>query len=125
MTGSAMSLRTTRFALLVLAATLLALPLAAGDLAGTWNFTWDTEGGVRKSTMEIQQDGKKLSAKLDATELSGEGDADGFVLSGKLYAPEAGYSGVLKIEGRLEGEKLTGKGAWDAHGLSFTAVRAE
>ncbi len=43
----------------------LACSLAPGaDLSGKWVFTWDTEGGVRESSMVVKQEGDKLSARL-------------------------------------------------------------
>lgn len=102
-----------------------ALPLSAGDLSGKWAFTWDTEGGVRESVVEIKQDGEKLTGKMGEAELAGQTTAEGFELAGKLYSSEAGYTADLRFRGKQDGDKLVGTGAWDAHGVSFTAARTD
>ena len=111
--------------LAVLALLGAAQPLTAGDLSGKWDFTWNTEGGVRNSTIELVQEGDKLSGKFGDADLAGVAKADGFELEGQFHSPEAGYAAALTISGKQEGDKLVGKGQWDSHGMSFTAVRAK
>ena len=111
-----------RLALVLL---LAALPLAAAELDGEWNFTWDTEGGVRTNTFTFVQKGDKLTATMGDTRLEGTVNGDSFELTGKHYSPEAGYSADLEMTGKRDGDKLTGKGDWDSHLSTFTAVRAK
>ena len=101
-------------------------PLVAADIDGKWAFSWVTPNGSRESVIEIVSQGEKLSAKMGEVELSGTAAEDGFTLAGDYYAAEAGYSGKLSIRGKQEGDKLSGRGSWDAeHTLSFTAVRTD
>jgi len=100
-------------------------PLWAGDLDGKWNFTWDTEGGVRGSVVELQQDGERLTGSTGETKLSGTVVDGRFQLSGKLYSPEAGYTGTLEFSGVQDGDQLKGKGSWDVYAVTFTAQRAK
>ena len=69
---------------------LAAQPLAAADLTGKWNFTWDTEGGERKNIIEISQKGEALDAKVGENQLAGSSKDGRFKLSGKFHASEAG-----------------------------------
>ena len=98
---------------------------ASTDISGTWRFTWDTEGGVRQSTMELKQSGETLTAKTDQQTLSGSIKDDAFQLSGNLYSAEAGSTDVMKVEGKVDGPRLIGKGSWGAHPMTFTAVRVD
>ncbi len=104
---------------------LLAMPLAAGDLTGSWQFTWYTPDGPLEATMQFTQDGRKLTAKFDEDTLSGSIYEEHFRLKGEYYAPTAGYTAVLEFHGVEEDGKLTGEGVWDTHDLSFEAVRAD
>lgn len=120
-----MSNRLQRLAVVAIIAVLAAAGVRAADLTGTWNFTWETEGGVRESALEIKQAGDALTARMGEAELTGSIKETAFELSGKLYSAEAGATDVLKIDGRVEGERLTGKASWGAHPMTFTAVRAK
>lgn len=83
------------------------------------SFTWDTEGGVRESVIEIKQEGEKLSATMGDAQLTGRAGAGGFEHSGKLYSPQAGYTAYL------DAGRLVGSSDWEAHRSTFTAVRAD
>lgn len=98
---------------------------AAPSLSGTWNFTFTSDGGGRDAVIEITQDGTALKAKMGESNLIGKLDGQSFELSGQLYVADAGQSGLLKLSGELDGEKLRGKGAWETYPLDFTAVRAK
>ncbi len=104
---------------------LLAMPLAAADLTGSWKFTWYTPEGAIEATMEFTQEGDKLTAKFDEDTLSGSARDGHFRLKGDYYAPTAGYTAVLEFSGTEQDGKLTGNGVWDAYDLSFEAVRAD
>lgn len=107
-------------AALILAATQL---LAAID--GKWNFTWDTEGGVRQSILEFKQQGETIVASMEGGEVKGTLKGSEFQLAGKIHSAEAGYAADMEIKGKMEGDTLKGSGVWDTHPMTFTAVRAK
>ena len=114
--------------LLALLALLLSLaPQAAfaEEVAGKWKLVWDTEGGVRHSVWDIQQNGEAVSVETDGQKLEGTFKDGHLELSGKFYASEAGYSAEMKVKGTLENGKLKGSGSWDAYAMTFTGERAE
>jgi len=75
--------------------------------------------------MTMTQDGDKLSAKNDGTDLSGSVTGDTFELTGKLHASEAGYTSDLEISGKVADGALKGEATWDAYPMTFTAKRTE
>lgn len=97
----------------------------AESVAGKWNLTWDTEGGIRHTVWEVKQDGDAVSVTTDGHELNGTFKDGRLELSGKFYSSEAGYSAELKVEGTLENGQLKGRGSWDAYGMTFSGKRAE
>lgn len=97
----------------------------AQSVAGKWNLTWDTEGGIRHSVWDVKQDGDAVSVTTDGQELEGTLQDGRLELSGKFYSSEAGYSAELKVEGTLENGQLKGRGSWDAYGMTFSGERAE
>lgn len=100
---------------------------AADSMSGKWNFVWDTPGGERKSTLTFEQDGETLSVAFpDSTKKIPGTVKDGEVkLNGKLFSPEAGQEGDFRLEGKIEDGKLVGRAAWNEHGMTFKATRAE
>jgi len=124
-----MTIRSMRTAAILSAALVMALsaaqPLRAADLSGKWIFSFQTPDGVVDGTLELAQDGEKLTAKFDASNLEGSATDDAFTLTGDYFAPTAGYSSLLAIKGKPDGEGLSGAASWDVHDLTFTAKRAE
>ena len=112
----------TALALLVCLAPQSAL---AESVAGKWNLTWDTEGGIRHTVWEVEQDGDAVSVTTDGQDLEGTFKDGRLELSGKFYSSEAGYSAELKVEGTLENGQLKGRGSWDAYGMTFSGERAQ
>lgn len=104
---------------------LAAQTLSAADLSGKWIFSFHTPDGVVDGTLELTQDGEKLTAKFDASNLEGAATDEEFTLKGDYFAPTAGYSSMLSIKGKPDGEGLSGAATWDVHDLTFTAKRAE
>jgi len=117
--------RTYIFGLIGVLLLALAPAALAGSLDGKWEFTFDTEVGLRTFTITLQTNGDKLIAKIDADTLEGEFKDGKFTLRGDYYAEEAGYTGEMLLEGALEGEKITGKGHWEDYDFTFTAKRLE
>jgi hypothetical protein len=115
--------------LLSIAALLLAglagQTLSAADLSGKWVFSFHTPDGVVDGVLELTQDGEKLSAKFDMSQLEGAATDEEFTLKGDYFAASAGYSSTLSIKGKPEGEGLAGDATWDVHDLRFTAKRAQ
>jgi len=121
--------RLIRAATLLSAALLLALsaaqPLRAADLSGKWIFSFYTPDGVVDGTLVLAQDGEKLTAKFDASNLEGSATEEEFTLKGDYFAQTAGYSSTLTIKGKPDGEGLSGDATWDVHDLTFQAKRAD
>jgi hypothetical protein len=67
--------RLIRAAAILLAVFVIALsvaqPLCAADISGKWIFSFSTPDGVVDGTLELAQDGEKLTAKFDASDLEG------------------------------------------------------
>ncbi|MDE0110430.1 MAG: hypothetical protein OXN96_21715 [Bryobacterales bacterium] len=97
----------------------------AESVAGKWNLTWDTEGGIRHTVWEVEQDGDALSVTTDGHKLEGTFKDGRLEVSGKFYSSEAGYSAELKVEATLENGQLKGRGSWDAYGMTFSGKRAQ
>ena len=98
---------------------------AAPTLTGSWTFSFSSDGGGRDAVIELVQDGSAITGTMGESKLTGTLNDNVFEMSGNLYVADAAQSGVLKLTGTLEGEKLSGKGAWETYPLSFTAVRAK
>lgn len=114
-----------RLTLLSLLAAVCTVTLHAADISGKWLFTWDTEGGIRNTEWTIAQNGESLTIQSEGQKFAGTLKDGQFQVEGQLYAAEAGYTAMLKVEGRLEGDVLKGRGTWDQYAMTFTAKRAE
>jgi hypothetical protein len=99
--------------------------LSAADLSGKWIFSFHTPDGIVDGMLELTQDGEKLTAKFDSSNLEGAASDEEFTLKGEYFAQAAGYASTLSIKGKPDGEGLSGAATWDVHDLSFTAKRAE
>lgn len=109
-------------AVLVLGASVNA---AAPNLTGSWNFTFNSEGGGREASIEIVQDGTSLKATMGESTLTGTLKDNAVELAGEVFVADAAQTGVLKLTGTLDGDKISGKGAWETYQLTFTASRAK
>lgn len=121
---SEMRLTANLFTLLALLVCLAPQSAFAESVAGNWKLVWDTEGGIRHTEWEVEQDGESVSVTTDGQKLEGTFKDGRLELSGKLYSSEAGYSAELKVEGTLENGQLKGRGSWDAYGMTFSGERA-
>jgi hypothetical protein len=99
--------------------------LSAADLSGKWIFSFHTPDGIVDGLLELTQDGEKLTAKFDSSNLEGAASDEEFTLKGEYFAQAAGYASTLSIKGKPDGEGLSGAATWDVHDLSFTAKRTE
>lgn len=96
-------------------------PSAAADLSGTWQMNWTAANGAqRQASMEIKQDGSKLSGTFEgergSVPLSGKLDGDQVSLNLKIRRRQISFSGTVN------GDKMTGP---TARGGSWTATRNE
>ena len=112
-------------ALCSLAILLLALPAAAEDLNGNWNFAFTTEAGLIEAPATLAVDGGNMTATMGETKLKGTVHGDQFGISGDHYSPEAGFTAVLKLNGKVDGRKISGSGVFDTYSFTFTAGKAE
>ena len=110
---------------------LLVVVAAAGllgaDLNGKWNFTWQTPGGERRSTLTFTQTAEKVEARFpDGKEPVAGTLKDGRLsLAGRVYSSEAGEAADFHLNGTLSEGELKGTGGWGEHQLSFTARKAD
>jgi hypothetical protein len=110
--------------LLMLAA---ASALFAADLNGRWNFSWQTPGGERRSTLTFTQSFEKVQARFpDAKEPVTGTFRDGKLsLAGSVYSSEAGDAAEFHLEGTLADGELKGTAAWGEHQMTFAAKKAD
>ena len=84
---------------------------APTSVAGKWDMSIDTDQGAMQSTLDIKQDGKKVTGTL--TSPQGAGPVEGEFADGKLAfsmnfdgpngAMQIGFSATLKDDGSLVG----------------------
>lgn len=105
---------------------LVAVPVRAADVSGTWHMVWDTEGGIRRTDWKITQEGESITVESEGNVFMGTLKAGRMVVEGRLYSAEAGYTAQLKVEGTLQKDGgLKGRGTWDQYAMTFTAERAK
>jgi hypothetical protein len=96
----------------------------ASDIDGTWNFTYLTPDGELRATATLKAEGEKLIFEQGGHEIVGSYQNGEFKVEAKdYYSGEAGYSADLILEGKLEGEEITGKWSFDVYSGTFLAKR--
>ena len=100
--------------------------LFSADLNGNWNFTWQTPGGERRSTLAFTQKAEKVEARFpEAKEpVTGTFKDGQLSLAGTVYSSEAGDAASFQLNGTLSDGELKGTGMWGEHQLTFTARKA-
>lgn len=109
----------------------------AANVAGSWQLSWQGRDGAQQATIQIQQDGSKLSGTF-------EGPRGSSPLSGSVAANNVSFSVQMQgrrtmtmaFTGTLDGDKMSGtiqpqggRGGYEARGgggqgnRSWTAVR--
>ena len=94
---------------------------ASADLSGSWQMNWSAANGAqRQVSMEIKQDGSKLSGTF-------EGERGSIPLSGKLDGDQVSLSlkvrrRKLSFSGTVNGDKMSGA---TARGGSWSATRSQ
>jgi subtilisin-like proprotein convertase family protein len=114
-----------RTMLLICAAALLAW--AASPIDGKWKMNVKDNGGevIRQLNLEIAIAEGKATGKLASSDLLGSYSDGVLNLEFPYVDEESGGKGTLKLNGKLEGEKLTGDWKFGASGGTFDAVRAK
>ncbi len=116
------NLKTLVFAVIALvsAAATPARPAAADttpQLAGSWTMSMDTPHGAVKGSLQLTQDGSKLTGKYEAPHfgtMTITGTLDGTKVSFNL---EVQMAGTFKLSGTASGDKMSGTsefGSWSA-----------
>ena len=111
------------FGLLILLAT--APRSLGGTGSGTWEMSWNTEGGMRYTDWEISQEAEVVVVKTDGQMLEGTLREGRLSLAGRFYSSEAGYSSTLKIEATVSEGEMKGSGTWDQYAMTFTGKRVD
>ncbi|MFN0279423.1 MAG: alpha/beta fold hydrolase [Pyrinomonadaceae bacterium] len=100
----------------------------AADLSGKWALTVDHGGQVMKVALDLKQDGAKLGGTA-SSDMLGNCTIDGGKVSGKsfwgtLHANIQGQPMEFKMEGSVDGHKMTGTFTNPAFGaIPFVAAR--
>jgi hypothetical protein len=97
----------------------------ASGISGKWHFVFQTEGGERESTATFQQDGEKVTGKWGKADVQGTFADSKLDLAFPYTSEEGGMTGTLKIQGKLDGEKLVGNWEFEEYNGSFEAARAQ
>lgn len=102
---------------------------AGASVAGKWNMTVDAGGQLIDVAMDLTQNGDKFTG-ITASSMAGsgnieEGKVNGSAVTGIMKADVQGQPMVIQLEGKVEGNKMTGTLNVPGFGLlQFSAVRA-
>lgn len=104
-----------------------AVGLLGADLTGRWNFTWQTPGGERRSTLTFKQNSENVEALFpDSKEpIKGTFKDGKLSLAGSVFSQEAGEAAEFHLQATLTGSELKGSGGWGEHALTFTAQKSD
>jgi hypothetical protein len=109
---------------------LLAAPVFGAGLNGDWHFVFDTEAGVREADMTLQVKGREVFGKIrmpesaeEAPEVKGTFQDGQVSLDFPYYSEDAGFQSTVRIQGKLDGDKISGDWQFDQHKGTFTATR--
>ncbi len=98
---------------------------AASEIAGKWDFIFQTPVGERKGALDITAEGTDVTAKMGETVLKGSYQDGKLELKGNVYSSEGGYTAELRITGKVENDQIAGAAVWDTYQMTFSAKRAE
>jgi hypothetical protein len=78
------------------------------NVAGAWQISWQGRSGIQQATMQIQQDGTKLSGTFD--DASGSASVTGSVAGNKVsFSVQVQEHPVtLAFAGTVDGDKMSG-----------------
>jgi len=94
-------------------------------ISGTWEFTFQTEAGVRHGTFVLNEpDGTTITGLMDnTTELNGTYSDAVLTLEFKFFSPDAGFSDTAKLTAKHEGDQLTGTWQFAEYSGTFEGKR--
>lgn len=95
------------------------------ELAGQWDFVFDTEGGARRTPVTLRLDGDQVSGTFDKSEVKGTFRGDKLDLKFPHYSAEGGFEAELSLQGVVDGENLKGDWTFGDHGGTWTATKAK
>lgn len=78
------------------------------NVGGAWQISWQARNGTQQATMQIQQDGSKLSGTFD--DASGSSSLTGNVAGNKVSfnVQVEGRPMTLAFTGTIDGDKMSG-----------------
>jgi hypothetical protein len=78
------------------------------DISGAWQISWEGRGGSQQATMQVQQDGSKLSGTFE--DESGSSQLTGTIAGNKvsLSVQIPGRSMTVALTGTVDGDKMSG-----------------
>ena len=115
-----------RLVVLALVVIVWMMPTAqAFELAGRWEFVFDTEGGIRRTVCTLQVDGEQVSGKFDQSDVKGTFRGSTLDLKFPYYSSEGGFEAELRLQGTVEGDGLKGDWTFGEHGGTWTATKAK
>ena len=106
----------------------------SSNLGGAWQLTWQGRDGSQQATMQIQQDGSKLSGTFQGPRGSAPltGSVDGNNISFNVQMQGRRGAMTLAFTGTIDGNKMNGtlqpQGGREGHGggsHSWSAVRQQ
>lgn len=78
------------------------------DISGAWQISWESRGGPQQATMQVQQDGSKLSGTFE--DESGSSQLTGSIAGNKvsLSVQIPGRPMTVTLTGTVDGDKMSG-----------------
>jgi hypothetical protein len=115
-----------RLVVLALVVIVWLLPTAqAFDLAGHWDFVFDTEGGVRRTPVTLQLQGETVSGKFEKSDVKGTFNGSKLDLKFPHYSAEGGFEAELSLQGAVEGDGMKGDWKFGEHSGTWRASKAQ
>lgn len=92
----------------------------APSLTGNWQMSWTGANGERQSSMQLKQDGSKLSGKL-------QGERRAATVTGSIQGNQVSFNVKLRrrqvtFSGTVEGDRMTGT---TEQGSNWSATRQQ
>ena len=102
------------------------LPTAqAFELAGQWEFAFNTQDGVRRTPVTLQLSGEQVTGKFDKSDIKGTFSGGKLDLKFPHYTAEGGFEAELNLQGAVVGEGLKGDWKFGEHGGTWKASKAK
>ena len=87
------------------------LPTASAfDLAGKWEFVFNTDDGVRRAPVTLELKGEQVAGKFAESDVQGTFSGGKLELKFPFYSADADLTADLNLHGTVDGEGL--KGDW-------------